>query len=313
MRNACSSLPDGALRAAPGARASVRDGFLLCAVLCLATPAFASSVPVLFYSSAFDYTNGNPTLGQTYSNYSPNGLSASATGSINGETVFSSSSLAGVTLRILNSGSVDPTFGAVNTAAEALLGDTITSLGATGGLNLGVNITVGGSTTSDSVSSDDTFLVVAAFTPGTFTANQFFQTPNTLYQVAYSLGSASEINPSLGLPSSITSVAGHYDDGVNTIPLSIPYATLPSSFELFVALYSFQDGNSLSWTNDYSHTLSVSLAAPGGVTLSSASGVLPGTQSGAAPEPSTVGLAGIAILACAVSLRRKKKSTIMAL
>jgi hypothetical protein len=263
----------------------------------------ASSIaPTLYFSDAFDYTNGNPIADQIYTDYEPNAVTASATGSINGETTTSSASIAAGTLRILNTGSIDPSLGGANTASYASLGDTITASGATAGLNLGVNITEDGSAYAVNPGDDDTFLVVAAYAPGVFDSNAY-STP--LWAEGVQIG-ADSTAASSGIFASwgISSATGIYGDGSNTIPLSIPFASLPSTFDLFVAMGSYENGSGLIWSNDFSHTLNLSLSAPAGVTLTSASGVLPGT-----PELSTLSMGGLALLAgLAVRFRKKLNS-----
>jgi hypothetical protein len=276
--------------------------FGLALLSCSVVSATASSItPTLYFSDAFDYTNGNPSAGQTYSDYEPNGVTASATGSINGETTTSSASIAAGTLKILNTGNIDPSLGA-NTASYASLGDTITASGATAGLNLGVNITEDGSAYAVNPGDDSTFLVVAAYTPGVFDTNAY-ATP--LWAAGYQIGADSTAASSGILGAwGISSATGSYGDGSNAIPISIPFASLPSTFDLFVAMGSYENGSGVVWSNDFSHTLNVSLTAPAGVTLSSASDALPGT-----PEPSTLSMGGLALLAgLAIRLRKKMNS-----
>jgi hypothetical protein len=80
--------------------------------------------------------------------------------------------------------------------------------------------------------------------------------------------------------------AGSYGTGTQNIPLNIPFSTLGSNFQLLITLETYEDGSSLTgnqWDSDYYHTLTASLVAPAGVTLTSASGAFPGTS--AVPEP----------------------------
>jgi len=267
------------------------------------TSASATTItPTLYFSDASDYTNGNPADNQIYSDYEPNAVTASATGSINGETTTSSASIAAGTLRILNTGNIDPSLGGANTESYASLGDTITASGATAGLNLGVNITENGTASAASPGDDDTFMVVAAYTSGTFDTNAY-TTP--LWAAGYQIGAdstaaSSGIFGAFGL----SAATGIYGDGSNNIPISIPFATLPSTFELFIAIGSYENGSGLVWSNDFSHTLDVSVSAPTGVSLTSASGDLPVTSS--TPEPSTLSLGAIALLAGLVVRFRRK-------
>ncbi len=204
-------------------------------------------------------------------------------------------------LKVLNRGAVGPNFGNVNTDAEALLGDTITSSGSVGGLNLGVNIAVSGATTSDNINDNSTYLEITAFTPGTFATNGFFNSANVLFETGYSLGTGSQSSPSLRFGGT---AAGHFLDGISNLSVAIPFSTLPSTFELTVALRSSEIGSSQNWNSDYSHTLNVALSAPAGINLTSASGTFPGTVT-STPEPGTFAL-GLPILA-AVAFRCRKK------
>jgi hypothetical protein len=260
----------------------------------------ATSVPTLYFANSFNYTDA-----AQYPNYVPNGLSASATGSDDGETVFSSVNLATGTLK--ESNSATPATSTFNTGAEAILGDTITATGAIAGKNLGASIMVNGSTVNSNTADDQTFLVVMALQTGSFDAGSNFFS-HVLWGTGYTLGTDSTLNPSFFSFFGVTN-AGHYSNGQETIPLGIPFASLGSNFQLYVALDSFMNGNTAAdptWTNDYSHTLSVSLSGPNGVTLNSASGVLPGTSS-AVPEPSTSALSVLALLAGAAAIKRSKK------
>jgi hypothetical protein len=187
-------------------------------------------------------------------------------------------------LKILNTGNIDPSLGGANTASYASLGDTITASGATAGLNLGVNITEDGSAYAVSPGDDSTLLVVAAYTPGVFDSNAY-STP--LWSAGYQIGADSTAASSGILASwGVSSATGTYGDGSNTIPISIPFAYLPSTFDLFVAMGSYENGSGLVWSNDFSHTLNVSLTAP---------------------EPSTMTMGGGALLAGLIARRRRTR------
>ena len=261
----------------------------------------------LYFSNAFNYTSD----GTQYHQYSPNGVSATESGTDPGESVASSANISTGTLKMLNNGTVTSGF-SVNTASYASLGDTITATGSTAGLNLGVNLQVDGSAQTDQPAEDDTFLVVAAYAPGVFDSNAY-GTP--LWAEGFGLGTDSggaapgQSTPGSGIVGvyGITSLTNSYNDGSESIPLNIPFATLPTTFDLFIAMGSYEVGSDITtWDNDYSHTLTVSLSAPGGVSLSSASGVFP-TVDGAAPEPSTFALLGMAFVAGLVALRKKNQ------
>lgn len=250
--------------------------FLVCAT--------RSGAQNLYFANSFNYTN--PTVpAQIYSQYVPNGTTASASGSINGETVSSSAILSSGTLNMLNTGYVSATLSPVDTAAEAIMGDTITVTGLTGGLYLGVNLTVSGSASANVPSADQTYVLVMAFKPGTFDQSNFFAAGNMIWGEGFSFGSGDVSNVSLAYYG--ISLTGHYGDGSFNIPLEIPFSTLGNNFQLFFALESYITG-STSWTNNY--TMSVSVSAPAGVTLQSASGVLPGAGGASYSGSTTYGM-----------------------
>jgi PEP-CTERM motif len=260
----------------------------------------------LYFSNAFDYTSD----GTQYHQYSPNGSSATESGADPGENVASSVDISTGTLKMLNDGTVTAGF-SVNDAAFASLGDTITATGPTAGLSLGVNLQVDGSAQTDVPAEDDTFLVVAAYAPGVFDSNAY-STP--LWAEGFGLGTDSggaapgQATAGSGLVGvyGITSLTNSYNDGSESIPLNIPFATLPTTFDLFIAMGSYEIGGDITtWDNDYSHTLTVALSAPAGVGLSSASGVFPTTAAAATPEPSTFALVGMAFLAGLALLRKR--------
>ena len=126
----------------------------------------------------------------------------------------------------------------VNTASFASLGDTITALGPTGGLNLGVTLNVNGSASTYQPLEDDTWLVVAAYAPGVFDSNAY-NTP--LWSEAFGLGTDSlgaapgQSTPGSGIVGyyNISALTNSYADGSESIPISIPFDTLPSTFDLF--------------------------------------------------------------------------------
>jgi hypothetical protein len=269
--------------------------------------------PTLYFSDAFNYTSSTVL----YTDYAPNLTSASASGSDNGENVAASANLATGTLKMLNDGSVTSAFATgtgVNTASVAELADTITAAGSTGGLSLGVNIQVDGSAQTTAPAEDDTFLVVAAYSPGVFNSNAY-STP--LWAEGFGLGTDSGgAAPGSGVGGSgvvgaygVTSLTNSYNDGSESIPLNIPFATLPTTFDLLIVMGSYEVGNDFTnWDNDYSHTLTATLSAPAGVTLSSASGVFPGAVASATPEPSTFALVGLAFVAGLVALRKRSNA-----
>jgi hypothetical protein len=211
---------------------------------------------------------------------------------------------------ILEAGNVDGTNWAWGQAI-AELGDTITASGATGGLNLGVNLTVNGTTSLDDPSWNATYLWVAAFKPGTFDTSWYYDpnAGNLLWAEGYYLGSGTSDLGTTIMNANYVSLVDSYTgiDGIvsATIPLNIPFDQLGNNFQIAILMASatnVPNGAIGSWSSDFSHTLGVSLSSPAGVTLYSESGRLPGTQG--VPEPATLLLLGLGI-AGVYPLKRK--------
>ena len=185
----------------------------------------------------------------------------------------------------------------INDVTEAYMGDTITVAGTTGSLNLGLDLNIDGSFTGDPT-QNLTFVGVYAFTPGTFDTNDFTAPGQVLFSEGFVVGSGTMPYSTYFTNYDLT-YAGTYGTGTQNIPLDIPFATLGSNFQLLITLETYENADSPtanSWDVDYYHTLTASLSAPAGVTLTSASGVFPGTT--AVPEPRLVFLmiGGLALL-----------------
>jgi len=100
-------------------------------------------------------------------------------------------------------------------------------------------------------------------------------------------------------------VDGTFGNGPNTIPLQIPFDTIGSNFQIELVLGSAElvtGIGSPTWSADFMDPINVSLSAPAGVTLTSASDLLPGTV----PEPSTLPLAAPLIAGLIFALEAKR-------
>jgi hypothetical protein len=215
-------------------------------------------------------------------------------------------------LGIKYSGNVAPDYGTINTFSEAFMGDTITASGSTAGLSLGVDLSLGGPNTASfsDASQNLTFIGVYVLTPGSFDTSDFTVPSQELYNEGFVLGpgtySYASYFSQFGL-----NYGGSYPTSATSIPLSIPFSTLGSTFQVLISLETYENGDASTgntWTVDYSDPVSFSLVAPDGVTLTSASGVLPGTAP-AVPEPKSVFLIG-GMLMLAVLVRASKLAAV---
>ena len=244
----------------------------------------------------------------------PGTNSASYSAVVNGATNSASANLGTGFLGVLNAGTDVTTPGVYETIAQ--LGDTITATGSASGLsglNLGVNISENGTTSFSDSSGNFSWLWVYMFTPGTFDQSQFTSPGNVLISRGYLLGNGTNTNIADALfTANDVAVDGVFGDGPNTIPLQIPFNTIGSNFQIELVLGSAElvSGGSPTWSADFMDPINVTLSAPAGVTLTSASGLLPGTV-GAVPEPSSLPLAAamIAMIVFALEVKRRRKTT----
>ena len=245
----------------------------------------------------------------------PGTNSASYSAVINGDTNSAAANLATGMLGVLNAGTNVTTPNVYATFAQ--LGDTITATGSASGLsglNLGVNISENSITSFSDSSGNFSYLWVYMFTPGTFDQSTFTANrADVLISRGYLLGNGTNTSIADSLfAANDVAVDGVFGDGPNTIPLQIPFDTIGSNFQIELVLGSDElvSGGSPTWSADFMDPINVSLSAPNGVTLTSASGLLPGTQ-GTVPEPSSVPLAAamIAIVIFTLEAKRRRKTT----
>ena len=217
-----------------------------------------------------------------------NTLAANSTFTNLGQSATAYADISTGTMGVESSGNVSTTLGTINDGAEAFMGDTITVQGSTGLLNLGVDLNVDGSSLLSDPTQNLTFVGVYAFTPGTFNGDDFTLPGQVLFSEGFVLGPGTMPYASDFSAFGLT-YGGSYGTGTQNIPLKIPFSTLGSNFQLLISLETYEDGSTLTgndWDSDYYHTLTASLVAPAGVTLTSASGAFPGTS--AVPEPKAV-------------------------
>jgi hypothetical protein len=239
-----------------------------------------------------------------------NTLGANSTFTNAGQSATAYADISNGTMGVESSGSVPTTFGMINDGAEAFMGDTITVAGTTGLLNLGVDLNVDGSSLLSDPSQNLTFVGVYAFAPGTFDTSDFTAAGQVLFSEGFVLGPGTMPYASDFSQFGLT-YGGSYATGTQNIPLKIPFSTLGSNFQLLISLETYEDGSTLTgnnWDSDYYHTLTASLVAPAGVTLTSASGAFPGATS-AVPEPKLVAFLMAGMLMLVVVVRRRGQKT----
>lgn len=117
-----------------------------------------------------------------------NTLGANSTFTNAGQSSTAFADISTGTMGVESSGSVPTTFGMINDAAEAFMGDTITVAGATGLLNLGVDLNIDGSSLLSDPTQNLTFVGVYAFTPGTFDTSDFTAPGQVLFSEGLVLG-----------------------------------------------------------------------------------------------------------------------------
>ena len=242
----------------------------------------------------------------------PGTTSASFSGTINGATNGATANLATGVMGVLNAGTnvslTSP--GVFETIAQ--LGDTITATSTASGLsglNLSVNISENGTTSFSDPSQNFSWLWIYMFKPGTFDQTPFAAPGNVLASEGFLLGTGTSVNADGLFAANLVSLNGTFGDGMNTIPITIPFDTIGSNFQIEIVLGSAQIITTTApstWSADFLDPLTVSLSAPDGVTLTSASGVFPGTQ-GTVPEPSSWVLVGSAILAVVLVTEAKRR------
>jgi hypothetical protein len=279
-----------------------RDLYL--AVVLFSAAAAPAQASILYFTNVETLTSSGAG---SVSVFEPNGYTAYSNNSELTEANSAFANLNNSSLGIKSSGtmSAGDSLNPVFTVAQ--LADTITATGPTTGLQLGVDLTVEGNSVYSDPTQGFTALLVAAFAPGALD-NSLTQ-PTTIFGEAFILGSGT-LDPSSYFAYQSLTYAGSYGTGPQSIPLNIPFSTLGSNFILSFGLVneiSVTAPAGTTWNVDYYDPLQVSLVAPAGVTLTSASGVLAGTTA-ATPEPGTIATLAGGLLVLGIAFRRKMKS-----
>jgi hypothetical protein len=261
-----------------------------------------ASAGTMFFSYAELYPSNTPA-------FTPNtNTSSSLTGTINGATNKAFGSLANGQLGVLNAGTNISTGGGLyETIAE--LGDTVSASGnfssGLAGLNLGMSFSINGLTSFTNPGDNFSYLQVYVLAPGSFDQTIFTAPQNILFAEGFLLGQGTNPDAGAVFASDNVPLTGTFGDGTNSLPLTIPLSTVGTSFEIYVVLGSVQvtPAAGSSWSADFSHTVDLSLSASPGVTLTSASGVLPGATT---PEPGTLALIGSGLTAVLLQRARRR-------
>lgn len=290
--------------------------FLFLGACTLAHPVFGA--PILFKVGAVGLVQ-SAVDGQFYFSEDTTSSGSQAAAQLNRDNIntAASTNIQSGEMKVLSTGALANDYGSFQSSAASFLVDTITASGSLGGLNLGMTLSISGTTNSSDILANNNFLLIGIYNRGHLDAAEknlldFYDSQYRLWGAAYSLGSHSNMSPNIA-GYQYAGITGHYGDGAHQVPLTIPFAVVGSEFEIHMILISSQGGNSVTlqtWNNDFSHTVGVELSADPGVTLTSASGLLPGTES-AIPEPSSAVLipGALGLLFC-LRLRLKANRSI---
>lgn len=146
------------------------------------------------------------------------------------------------------------------------------------------------------------------FKAGTLNQTILTAPGNVLISQGYLLGSGTNTNIADSLfTADDVPVSGTFGDGQNTIPLQISFDTIGSNFQIELVLGSAElvTGVNETWSADFMDPINVSLSAPAGVTLTSASGLFPGAAT--VPEPSSLPNAAAVTIGLAVTIVAKRR------
>ena len=247
---------------------TLRLAVVVLGILALTGMTNAQGVPTVFFTQTqvVGSLNGNQA-------FQPNTLTSSTTYSQTGESGSATANLPSGALAMQMMGSLNTTDAGQNPPfALAAFGDDITATGNMTNANLGVNITVNGTSTFSDPTQNLTYVIVAAWAP-----DQYGTSAPPIFAEGFVIGNGTMPYGSWFAKYGLT-YGGAYGSGTQNIQASLPFATLGSTFQIVVGIATAENATAIT-TYNVKYTAQVSLSAPGGVTLASGSGLFPGAIS----------------------------------